>query len=121
MTKDKKAEKNGITEPTVQNDINCVLQLAQDQLEHMERSLCSINGATDDKDYQDSKAALERIDNILQDQKVVIRIHHGLADVMQYPKNVTIAIRDYDTEGSDRHELEKDGSLLSIYGPDDPF
>ena len=44
---------------------------------------------------------------------VVVTVSGGVAEVEHCPKGVSVSIRDYDTEGCDPDELEKDGSMVS--------
>ena len=50
--------------------------------------------------------------------KVVISVRGGVAELMCRPENVSVEIRDYDTEGCDPDGLDDDGAVVSVYGED---
>ena len=47
--------------------------------------------------------------------KVVITVRGGVAEVVTRPENVTVEIRDYDTEGCDPRTLDEDGAMVSVH------
>ena len=48
--------------------------------------------------------------------KIVISVCGGVAEPMYVPENVTVEIRDYDTDGCDPDDLDDDGAAVSTYG-----
>jgi len=48
-------------------------------------------------------------------RKVEVEILGGVATITRIPKDVTVVIKDYDTEGCDPKTLNKDGAIVSIY------
>lgn len=52
-------------------------------------------------------------------RKVVIHVEGGVADPVEWPVDVTVEVRDYDTEGCDPKTLAKDGSLVGIFTKED--
>ena len=48
-------------------------------------------------------------------RKVVISVTGGVATAEQWPPDVVVEIRDYDTEGCDPKDLAPDGCMVSRY------
>jgi hypothetical protein len=48
-------------------------------------------------------------------KKVVVTVRGGVAEVAYCPKGITVEIRDYDTDGWDGSELEKDGAWVGTF------
>lgn len=57
-------ERNTPAKPTIHDDIDCVLQLARDELNHLKQDGEHDKDSGDD--YRDSKAALKRMENVLR-------------------------------------------------------
>lgn len=51
----------------------------------------------------------------INNEKVVIVVRGGVAEVLKRPESLTVEIRDYDTEGCEPERLEEDGSVVSVY------
>ena len=51
--------------------------------------------------------------------KVVVSVRGGVPELVYRPQNLTVEIRDYDTDGCDPDELDEDGAMVSVYGEED--
>ena len=48
------------------------------------------------------------------EERVVVAVRGGVAEVVSCPEGVTVEVRDYDTEGCDPAQLEPDGSVVAL-------
>jgi hypothetical protein len=48
-------------------------------------------------------------------KRVVVIVRGGVAEVETCPKGVVVEIRDYDTDGCDRSELDSDGAMVAVF------
>jgi len=51
--------------------------------------------------------------------KAVIAVRGGVAEVVYCAKGMVVEIRDYDTDGCDDDELDRDGASVGVYEGDD--
>lgn len=57
----------------------------------------------------------ERSKSKMKCDRVIINIRRGVAEIEFRPENVTVEIRDYDSDGCDPNYLDEDGAVVSIY------
>ena len=70
MSSENKSPTISITKPTPNDDFDCVLQLARDEIEHLRRDAKHDEDSA--ADYRDSKAALDRVVERFENTDTVI-------------------------------------------------
>ena len=75
--------------------------------------LCLHNPNADNMDWESVRNMFDLAEPDIED-RIVVAVHGGVAEVIACPEGVVIEVRDYDTEGCDPDQLAEDGGIVNV-------